>query len=440
MRTPQMNFLYLHSERIGYGYHGIATAKALAEIGVDVYDGLPGSGDISIDSKRSKVCKDVLYLTVPTHITGWWEGQRPHLFTMWEATELPETMRDTLHNFETILTPSQACVDLYSRYHDNVHFVPLGVDTERWTLTPRRMNDTFFTFLIGGSGRRKGNDLVHRAFLELFGSDFDTHGGPIPRLVMKNPKAEPYDGPNVEVVSGYMPAEDEVALYESAHCYVQPSRGEGWGMQPLQAMAQGIPTILTNAHGHSAFAHHGIPISATTVKAEYMSLFGESGSWWEPDYQELKRAMWDVYTNYSKHLTRAVNQARVIRDTYTWTKSAERIVEILGEDNLRERFRPHELPTTWYTPDQMLFRVVTTRDWKADIGGVTHLMKKGVEYWKTADTKRILFEGGVLDPACLEDGNGLSPHQIERMGEYIEKHSACPTCGSELKEVADAIR
>jgi glycosyltransferase involved in cell wall biosynthesis len=436
-----MNFLYLHSERIGYGYHGIATAKALSDLGVDVYDGLPGSGDINLGSKRSKVCKDVLYLTIPTHITGWWEGQRTHLFTMWEATELPESMRETLHNFDTILTPSLACLDLYSQYHPNVHFVPLGVDSERWKLTPRRTHDIFFNFLIGGSGKRKGNDLVHKAFLELFGPHFDPGNKPIPRLLMKNPKAEPYGGENVEVISGYMPAEDEVALYETAHCYVQPSRGEGWGMQPLQAMAQGIPTILTDAHGHSAFAHHGIPISATTTPADYMSLFGDAGTWWEPNYDELKAAMWDVYANYSRHLTRAVNKASVVAREFTWEKSARRIVDILGEDKLNERFRPDEIPTKWYTPDQKLYRVVTLRDWKADIGGVTHLLKRGVEYWKTADTKRVLFEGGVLDPICLKDPDGLSPHQLERLGVYLEAHNQCPTCGSDMnrQETEDAI-
>jgi len=430
--TPQLNFQFLHSERIGYGAHGLATFAALQKIGVDVYDGLPGSGDLDIAEKRSKVCKDILFLTIPTHVNGWYEGQRAHLFTMWEADELPEAMRQSLHNFDTILTPSQDCVALYSKYHDNVHYVPLGVDGNRWHFQERNTKDHYFNFLVAGSGMRKGTDLVHRAFMELFGGK--QTDGPIPRLIMKNPKGENYGGRNVEVISGYLPAEDEVALYASAHCMVAPSRGEGWGMQPLQAMAQGCPTILTNAHGHSAFAKYARPIDATLVPAKYMTLFGDAGQWWEPDYEQLKEAMLSIYNNYASYAGYADMTSRLVRKEFTWEKSAQAIVDVLGYDSLCERFLCPYIPTKWFTPEQKLFPVVTLRDWKADIGGVTHLLVKGQQYWKSADMKRVLFEAHVLDPACVSDGDGLTESQLERLGTYIADHSNCPTCGQHVPQ------
>ena len=64
---------------------------------------------------------------------------------------------------------------------------------------------------------------------------------------------------------------EELDLYRSCHAYLQPSRGEGFGLQPLQALALGRPTILTNAHGHASFAHLGIPLDSTMQKAAYFT-------------------------------------------------------------------------------------------------------------------------------------------------------------------------
>lgn len=429
-RTPQMNFVYLHTEKIGYGNHGIETHKALSNIGVDVYDGLPGSGDEDLDKKRSKICRDVVYLTIPSHVPGWWKGQRKHLFTMWETDTLPESLRDNLHCFDTILVPSQECVKLYSKYHDNVHYVPLGVNSERWKYRERRKPDVYFTFLVAGSGKRKGSDLVFQAFKELFPNGAPIGDGPIPRLMFKNPKGEDYNYPNVEVLSGFMSAEEETELYASVNCYVQPSRGEGWGMQPLQAMCQGCPTILTDAHGHVAFAKHGLPIGATKAKADYMNLFGEAGSWWEPDFDALKKWMLDVYESYDFHTHRAAMESRVVERIFTWERSALSIVNAIGGmDALRERWLPQDVPTEWETPERQLFRVVPIKDWRADIGGTVRYLKQGETYWLPADTKRVLFEINVLDPSCLGDDEGLAPSQLERVSEYTANANRCPTCG-----------
>src|SRR5205807_7448785 len=98
---------------------------------------------------------------------------------------------------------------------------------------------------------------------------------PIPRLVMKNPKAENFYGDRVLMVTGRMSNQAEIDLYQNAHCYLQPSRGEGFGLQPLQALACGIPTILTDAHGHKDFAHLGLGLSSKMAKADYF-IYGDA--------------------------------------------------------------------------------------------------------------------------------------------------------------------
>jgi glycosyltransferase involved in cell wall biosynthesis len=42
-------------------------------------------------------------------------------------------------------------------------------------------------------------------------------------------------------------------LYSSVHVVCQPSRAEGFGLVPLEAMACGVPAVLTNCTGHTEY-------------------------------------------------------------------------------------------------------------------------------------------------------------------------------------------
>ena len=186
-------------------------------------------------------------------------------------------------------------------------YVPLGVDTERWVYVPRTMPTTRFNFLIGGRGQRKGTDLAYKAFRKCFPNNSWPEDMPVPYLILKSPRPEDHYGDRIENVGGYLDGPDERDLYASAHCYLAPSRGEGFGLQPLQAMAQGLPTILTAADGHEAFAKYGMGLSSKLEKAGYF-IYGD-GEWWEPDFDELCDTMLWTYYNYAEAVEMAKTNA-----------------------------------------------------------------------------------------------------------------------------------
>jgi len=237
-------------------------------------------------------------------------------------------------------------------------------------------------------------------------------------------------------VAGRLDAGAEVAIYEDAHCYLQPSRGEGFGLQPLQAMAQGCPTILTDAHGHESFAHLGYGISATPAQSAYF-IYGDAGDWWEPSLDELCERMHYVYHNYDTATELARLNAQEVSQVWTWEATASKLIDVIGVDLLKSECTDF----TWHAPVLQKFRVVTNRDWSCEVAGEHFQFLKGEPQWTVADVKRILFEANLLDPVCLEiigpHGEhdldvGLLPEQLARLPEYVERNNHCQLCGQEL--------
>ena len=443
----EINLQYVHptevSEQgvIGYSRYGIQLAKQLQARGVTVFDDLPPpddvprrGGEVGHEDRLSGIANMVCWVSTPAHAHGWYKDQTPVISTMWEFGRLPEQFREALHEFRTVVVPSKQNQELFSIYHDDVRQIPLGVDGERWKYTPRQ-EGPFFRFMIGGSGPRKGIDLAHRAFAKVF--DGKTPKGLLPQLVMKSPRGFDTKHPNVQVVSGHLTDSEEVGLYETAHCYLQPSRGEGFGLQPLQAIAQGIPTILTNAHGHEGFANLGIGIGWDWIPTEPgASFFGDAGDWWEPDFDELCEAMWDVYSHYDHHLENAAWNSMHVAESWTWENTASKFLGEFGE-LMGSRREPQE----WYTPHNKRYLVIVTKAWAADIGEKSFMWEPKKHYWETADVKRVLWEAQVLHPDCiLGDGvhpgsaidTGLSEHQLGEFAKKSGDHSYCPSCHQRL--------
>lgn len=428
-----LTLIYVNAAQIGYGRLGVELEHQLTARGYTVYngDGNPSptpqtkEGGVTGGRRAAPTPTNLnCLISVPSHQLGYWDHQYRSIITMWEAMELPEAFRENFHEFEQIIVPSRQNVELFSRYHDNVVYMPLGVDPDLWHYVAPSPPERDFRFLISGRGTRKGVDLVYRAFREVF-AGVPAGDGPVPRLIMKSRSGhQEYYGDGIEQITGTLDPLAERDLYASAHCYVQPSRGEGFGLQPLQAIALGRPTILTDAHGHESYAHLGIGLGWDHIHSDEF-LFGEAGDWWEPRYDELCEQMWDVYKNWASHAETAKKNAVTVADEWTWSHTTDRFLELTGE----QATLPYMGSGRWIASTRQLFSTILHRDYSCDIAGRMLHFTKGREYWETADVKRILFDGGLLDNACLTtDDHGLAPQQVAQLGGYRAQHEPCPTC------------
>jgi GT2 family glycosyltransferase/glycosyltransferase involved in cell wall biosynthesis len=189
---------------------------------------------------------------------------------------------------------------------------------------------------------RKNPDLLIRAFRDEFsrsenvGLFIKTHPGLAGERIeqqtrwwMRKPSAP---------VFIYQHAVPDFALggiYTQADCFVLPTSGEGWGLPPLEALACGIPVIVTgwSAPTEWGMNEQGAPLPGMHfINYEYvgcrsdMVMYRDS-SWAMPDYDHLRKLMREAYENRNEWKAAALEGSRIVREKYTWTALGERIQE-----------------------------------------------------------------------------------------------------------------
>lgn len=439
-----INSVAAQNSETGYGRMGRNILDALAVRGVKVdpctspmelpvtLPKIRGAPEDTVLPLRSDgpVHANGLWMGAPSHIRGFWQGQQVHCLTMWEATGVPPGFRENVHEIDTIIVPSQQNVELFQHWHDNVKKVPLGVNPEQWHYRPRPEIGREFKFLTTGQGPRKGIDIAANAFSRVFSGFRPSADRPIPTLTVKSRhKQEDVRGERITVQTGTVPAADEIEIYGQAHVFLGLARGEGWGLMPFQAMAQGCPTILSDAHGHHEFSHLASrAISCGLSKAEPF-IFGDADQWWEPDFDETCEAIWDMYLHYEDYLGAAKHTSEVIADEYTWDDTARKLIEAMGgEDSLNQ---PDITERVWFEPTVQTFLIIANKGCKYEVNGTVYVFEKGEEYHEFGDLKRMMFENDDLDPLCLQDvhESGLTDDQLTRVERYKAQHSRCYACG-----------
>jgi glycosyltransferase involved in cell wall biosynthesis len=179
------------------------------------------------------------------------------LYTMFESTKIPDDWKEYLEAADMVLVPSQFCAKTFAKAGIKAEVVPLGYDDTQYQYIERMAPEVTrrdFTFLhYNGFNIRKGFSEVWQAFNEEFRKDepvkliIKTINDFTPLPITKS------EYPQVEIVYGKIPSADLKAVMARSDCLVYPARGEGFGINPLECMATGMPVIVPNAHGISEY-------------------------------------------------------------------------------------------------------------------------------------------------------------------------------------------
>jgi glycosyltransferase involved in cell wall biosynthesis/GT2 family glycosyltransferase len=258
--------------------------------------------------------------------------ERVVFYTMWESSSVPDHLVRAANSAAAVLVPcaQNAAAFRAAGVTSPVAVLHHGVDPDEFPLLDRPERNTFTIGTFGHLSPRKGTDVLIRAFVEEFKPTEDA------RLVLKSSvDAACYqpDDPRIRLVSAAVEGRDLLRLLGGFDVMVLPSRGEGFGLCGLEAMATGLPLIATAWSGPAEYLDPAdtFPlgyrlVDAGGVESNRVRYFGK---WAEPDVDELRAHLRWAYEHPAEAaaMGRAASQ-RVHRD-WTWTRVASDLVRQL---------------------------------------------------------------------------------------------------------------
>lgn len=282
----------------------------------------------------------------------------------WEFGSPPkEWMPAFCNKVDEIWAYTNYVKDMYVRAgvpEDRVHVVPLGVDCDKFrpggaplrSLPPKQ--GVRFLY-VGGSIARKGFDVLLNAWQKAFGSDDQVEllikdmggkttyagqtGEKFVRQIQKSGRFA-----RIHYLNDDLPPSDLPAIYASADVLVHPYRGEGFGLPIAEAMACGLPVIVTEGGAADDFcsAREGWKIPSKRVllpggKVDQMETVDPP--WWlEPSEEALIAALREAAANAEIRSSKGASARQRILDGFTWSRAlecAEKRLRILATRPIR---------------------------------------------------------------------------------------------------------
>ena len=132
-------------------------------------------------------------------------------------------------------------------------------------------------------------------------------------------KLQDINAKNIILIEHSFNNDEHVHFMSSLDCYVFVSKGEGFSITPREALALGIPCILTNHTAHSTICNTGYvrPVLSDIMEPAYYDCFGSyCGYQFNTSTEELRQALRDVYNNYKYYLKKAHKGREWVRDIF----------------------------------------------------------------------------------------------------------------------------
>lgn len=264
-------------------------------------------------------------------------------YTMLEVNGIPQHWVKNCNLMNEIWVPSHFNYETFrnSGVTVPIHVMPLGIDPNVFYPKPITTPDDNFTFLyvMCWQDRKKPNHLIE-AFLKAFEGKKDVV---LLCKINSTPNINVYEemkklgipelGTKIKIIQNPSFTHHQMAsLYNSVDCLIHPTRGEGWGMPILEALACGIPAIATAWGGQTDFLNEntGYPIRVKKlVETNSTDLHYKGFSWAEPDLDHMIELMQFVYANREAVRAQSIKTASKIIKQWTWTKSAQQIISRL---------------------------------------------------------------------------------------------------------------
>ncbi len=366
----------------GYSLSSLNILKHLDESGIDVrYKYIYGKD--TIYPHPEQLCSDPVGIAIqskplvnyPLQVTY---SQADHFyrnfgkyrvgFSMFEADGLPLEWVRQCNEMNEVWVPSSFNKETFQDAGVSVpiHIMPLGISTGHFNpyIEPKRFSEKYTFLSILEWSERKGQEVLLRAFMNEFFANDDVI------LIVKVMNQDYRNNPYLELARIGLSGRDDVKIveyhsdvsadqlgfyekerivllyngdvpyyelgrvYKGADCFVLPTRGEGWGLPVMEAMACSVPVIATAWSALMDFFHddNGYLLQVQKmVPARTRSPYYEGLQWAEPDYEHLRYLMRHVYEYRREASEKAKCASKFIINNFDWQKSIQPMVTRIRE-------------------------------------------------------------------------------------------------------------
>jgi FkbM family methyltransferase len=279
--------------------------------------------------------------------------------SMFETDRLPDGWAAACAALDEVWVPSRHSRDLFEQAGVPGHklqVLPVGIDAERYD--PARIEPLpipgrrgFMFLSVFDWTLRKGWDALIEAYARAFRASDDVCL--VLRTASRSPKERPAvaiealfdrlgiapaERPTLILLEAPIPEDDMPRLYRAADAFVLPTRGEGWGLPLMEAMASGLPTIATGWGGHLDFMNDGnswlidvdglVPVA--TEQARRSPFYAGGHRWAQPSVTHTATLMRRAFDDRAAGRRLGELAREAVRTSWARQRTSAWIVERLG--------------------------------------------------------------------------------------------------------------
>lgn len=241
-------------------------------------------------------------------------------YSMLESSEIPKQWSSILNNyFDAVVVPDKWLIDVYKKSGVKIPIFDLALPIKLEDfLNKTTKNNANFPFVFGNTCAledRKNYIRLIEAFNRAFGNSSEVvlkinarRSDGFFEILRK--KVDELGLKNVQLTVKVLSHQEYINFMQSFDCFVSLSRGEGFAIPPREALALGIPVIISDNTAHSTICKTGLvkPVDSNIIVPAIYSVFGgkQIGFNFDCTVEDSSQALKDVYNNYSMYLKKAV--------------------------------------------------------------------------------------------------------------------------------------
>ena len=262
-------------------------------------------------------------------------------YSMLESTRIPQewVMQLNLY-FDAVVVPDQFLIEAYRESGVTIPIfeIPLGIDLKKFMEKPLKQKAKYPMIFgnLSSCYNRKNHVLLIRAFARALGNNdnavlrINCREGDEETIQEVKDEILKQGCSNIYFTQIRFKNDAYLKFFQSIDCYASLSKGEGFSIQPREAMALGIPVIVSDNTGQSTICKSGLVKAVKSEISEpayYFKSEFNSGHRFNCELDDVVDAIKDVYLNYDQYVGKGA-------DARKWVSNY-----CYSNDNLKVKYR-----------------------------------------------------------------------------------------------------